>query len=162
MARTLAGYPNRTANSLFNTHQRHHILLHCSFLYKQNLSPESFFSGLLPDEPIRSNIAPILKVSTRNTFEMLKHLGGDCAGAIQILPIESPQNAESNQKTQPLSNDELFSILQNLPQRPLGMGIEGFHISGAGAHCKRKQSVVSSPVWLSLYPHHQTQYTRLS
>jgi serine/threonine-protein kinase HipA len=97
---------------------------------------ESFFSGLLPDEPIRSNIARILKVSPHNTFAMLKHLGGDCAGAIQILPIDSTENAESNQKTQPLSNDELFSILQNLPQRPLGIGIEGFRISGAGAQNK--------------------------
>ncbi len=121
-----------------------------------NVQTESFFSGLLPDEPIRSNIARILKVSPRNTFEMLKHLGGDCAGAIQILPIDSPQNAEFSQKTQVLSNDELFSILQNLPQRPLGIGIEGFRISGAGAQHKLVLSKENGQWCLPLYGYPST------
>lgn len=117
---------------------------------------ESFFSGLLPDEPIRSNIARILKISPRNTFEMLKHLGGDCAGAIQILPVELSKNAELNQRTQPLSNDELFSILQNLPQRPLGIGIEGFRISGAGAQNKLVLAKENNQWSLPLYDHPST------
>ena len=121
----------RKRQDLFSIHTRGTILSCPASLPIQtevftDVPNGSFFSGLLPDEPIRTNIARILKISPRNTFEMLKHLGGDCAGVIQILPIESSQNAESNQRTQPLSNDELFSILQNLPQRPLGIGIEGF------------------------------------
>lgn len=121
-----------------------------------DVQTESFFSGLLPDEPIRSNIARVLKVSPRNTFEMLKHLGGDCAGAIQILPLDLSQNTESIQGTQPLSNDELFSILQNLPQRPLGIGIEGFRISGAGAQNKLVLSKENNQWSLPLYGHPST------
>ena len=95
---------------------------------------ESFFSGLLPDEPVRTHIARILKISPHNTYGLLEQLGGDCAGAIRIVPNENEDTRTHTTKV--LTDAELFSILQNLPQRPLGIGISGVRISGAGAQDK--------------------------
>ncbi len=43
---------------------------------------EAFFSGLLPDEHLRKKLALYLKVSTENTFGLLKEIGAECAGAV--------------------------------------------------------------------------------
>jgi serine/threonine-protein kinase HipA len=115
---------------------------------------EAFFSGLLPDEPVRSNLARLLKVSPRNTFGLLQHLGGDCAGAIQVLPRQTAPNEE--QSLRRLSDDELYSILQKLPQRPLGIGIEGFRISGAGAQDKLVIAKIDGRWCLPLYGYPST------
>ena len=115
---------------------------------------EPFFSGLLPDEPVRSNLARLLKVSPRNTFGLLQHLGGDCAGAIQVLPKQNGSDEDPSLRT--LSDAELFSILQKLPQRPLGIGIEGFRISGAGAQDKLVLSKREGQWCLPLHGHPST------
>ncbi len=45
-----------------------------------------FFANLLPESAVRSLIARKLGVSEKNDFVLLKLLGGECAGAITILP----------------------------------------------------------------------------
>ena len=120
-------------------------------LQKAPFSPqqtEAFFSGLLPDEPIRSKISKILKISSRNTFGLLEKLGGDCAGAITILTSSELHTGERT--TKHLTSRELFSILQNLPQRPLGIGIEGVRISGAGAQAKLMVTKIGNAFHLPL------------
>lgn len=110
----------------------------------------SFFSGLLPDEPIRSTISRILKVSPQNTFALLEHLGGDCAGAITILPNDDFEETPS-QKKKDLSIEDLYQILKDLPQRPLGIGHNGVRVSGAGAQNKLMVVISEEGIGLPLF-----------
>ena len=45
-----------------------------------------FFGGLLPEEGQRDAAAQALGVSRGNDFALLDRLGGDVAGALQLLP----------------------------------------------------------------------------
>ena len=50
-----------------------------------------FFGGLLPEESQRDAVARVLGVSRANEFALLDRLGGDVAGALQLLsPGERP------------------------------------------------------------------------
>ncbi len=68
---------------------------------------QSWFANLLPEGEIRGNVAQKLGISQRNEFAMLKAIGGDCAGALRLLP-ESVSNV-SEGKLIPLPWDELES-----------------------------------------------------
>ena len=54
-----------------------------------------FFGGLLPEEGQRDAAAQALGVSRANDFALLDRLGGDVAGALQLLP---PSDAPSKQR----------------------------------------------------------------
>lgn len=45
-----------------------------------------FFSGLLPEAHMRTAIARQLGISEKNDFALLAAIGGECAGAVMILP----------------------------------------------------------------------------
>jgi len=96
---------------------------------------ESFLSGLLPDDIIRTRLGRILKIPRENTFALLKAIGGDCAGAIAFYPEGSGPTA-SEPRYRKLSDVEAGTILDNLEKRPLDVGEDGFRISGAGAQDK--------------------------
>jgi len=97
-----------------------------------------FFENLLPESAIRRNLARQYRVGVSNVFELLRHLGGDCAGAITIVaPEDGPARAPDYL---PLSNDELERLLLDLPDRPLAAGQDGVRLSLAGAQDKL-------PVW---------------
>jgi len=50
-----------------------------------------FFSNLLPEQEIKRVIAQRLRISPENDFAMFNRIGGDCAGAVSVLPAgESP------------------------------------------------------------------------
>ena len=46
----------------------------------------AFFAGLLPEEEPRRQVAKILGISAANDFAMLAGIGGECAGAVSLLP----------------------------------------------------------------------------
>lgn len=48
----------------------------------------SYFTNLLPEGGLRELICNRLKISTENDYELLKRIGGDCAGALRILREE--------------------------------------------------------------------------
>lgn len=54
-----------------------------------------YFSNLLPEGNVREQICKTLKISPNNDFELLKAIGGDCAGALTIS--ESDIEADSEQ-----------------------------------------------------------------
>ena len=110
----------------------------------------SFFSNLLPDESVRVRIAEILGVSRENIFGLLKEIGEDCAGAVALFsPERKPISITEPIFTQ-LSEDEAHNVLSNLADRPLNVGAEDFHISGAGAQDKLVASVQKGTVYLPL------------
>jgi len=95
-----------------------------------------FFAGLLPEAEPRERIAAILGISETNDFAMLERIGGECAGAVSLLPEDMPQPPPGNRKLRWLDDGELAAIIEELPQRPLMAGEAGLRLSLAGAQIK--------------------------
>ncbi len=95
-----------------------------------------FFAGILPEKGPRERIADILGISRTNDFAMLERIGGECAGAVSLLPEgiapTNPKNARHRELTEP----ELQQLIAELPDRPLMAGAEGLRLSLAGAQDK--------------------------
>ena len=96
-----------------------------------------FFGGLLPEEGQRDAAAQALGVSRANDFALLDRLGGDVAGALQLLPQgEMPTTANHTQLPIPFDDAGLIRVLDALPLRPLLAGEMGLRLSLAGAQSK--------------------------
>jgi serine/threonine-protein kinase HipA len=96
-----------------------------------------FFAGLLPEENQRDAAAQALGVSRANDFALLDRLGGDVAGALQLLPPgETPNVPALDQRPTPLDDAGLIRVLDALPARPLLAGEDGLRLSLAGAQSK--------------------------
>ncbi len=110
-----------------------------------------FFGGLLPEERQRDAAARALGVSRGNDFALLSRLGGDVAGAIQLLPPgELPATPAAEEQPAPLDEAGLIRVLDVLPARPLLAGEEGLRLSLAGAQPKLPVVLVDGAVALSL------------
>lgn len=110
-----------------------------------------FFAGLLPEESQRDAAARALGVSRGNDFALLSRLGGDVAGALQLLPPgELPAAPASGEQPAPLDEAGLIGVLDLLPARPLLAGEEGLRLSLAGAQSKLPVVLVDGAVALPL------------
>jgi serine/threonine-protein kinase HipA len=96
----------------------------------------AFFAGILPEEDPRKRIAAILGVSERNDFALLEQIGGECAGAVSLLPEGVAPPAAGETRLRELSDGELQKIVTELPDRPLLAGEDGLRLSLAGAQDK--------------------------
>lgn len=94
-----------------------------------------FFGGLLPEEGNRQIVARNLGITSRNDFAMLREIGGECAGAVSLLPVGSSPVPVSN-AYEAISEAELIGILYQLPKRPLLAGRTEIRLSLAGAQNK--------------------------
>ncbi len=97
---------------------------------------KSFFANLLPESAVRDIVARLLGVSEKNDFMLLKLLGGECAGAITILPESMPPEPSDQYTYRRLSKEQLADLIKNIPKRPLLAGEDGIRISLAGAQDK--------------------------
>lgn len=109
-----------------------------------------FFAGILPDEGPRQQIADVLGISERNDFAMLERIGGECAGAVSLLPEDSPPPIVGEMRVRELGEKELADIVAELPRRPLLAGREGLRLSLAGAQSKLPVLVRDAAVALPL------------
>jgi serine/threonine-protein kinase HipA len=108
-----------------------------------------FFGGLLPEESQRDAAAQALGVSRANDFALLDRLGGDVAGALQLLPPgEGPAPLAPDQHPTRLDDAGLIRVLDALPVRPLLAGEEGRRLSLAGAQSKVPVVLVDGAVAL--------------
>ena len=110
----------------------------------------AFFSNLLPDESVRVRLAQYLGISPGNIFALLKRIGEDCAGAVALVPAEREARAHADAEFKVLSEAEAHAVLAALPERPLNVGAEDFHISGAGAQDKLVACVQNGHIVLPL------------
>lgn len=93
------------------------------------------FGGMLPEGEVRVRLAKALGVSERNDFSLLAEIGGECAGAVSLWPVDAPVRGSKTVKRAELSPMKLESLLTQLPIRPLLVG-EGVRLSLAGAQNK--------------------------
>lgn len=49
----------------------------------------NWFGNLLPEGPVREAIAARLRIPLRDDFELLAAIGGECAGAVSLLPPDA-------------------------------------------------------------------------
>lgn len=112
-----------------------------------------FFGGLLPEESQRLVAAQALGVSPANDFALLDRLGGDVAGALQLLPEDQEPIAAgpiTDQHQAPLDEAGIVRILDALPTRPLLAGQEGLRLSLAGAQSKVPVVLINGQIALPL------------
>lgn len=109
---------------------------------------EAFFGGLLPEEGVRERAARYLGVTSRNDFAMLEQIGGECAGAVALVPEgERPAGEGGGAAPVALGPEQLAKLLDDLPRRPLMVGGE-VRLSLAGAQDKLAVSLVDDQVAL--------------
>ena len=108
-----------------------------------------FFANILPEQNIRRTIARRLGISEKNDFALLEALGGECAGAISVLP-EGMTPEKLSQSYVLLDDAALESLVNELPRRPLLAGEEGIRLSLAGAQDKLPVKYESGQISLPL------------
>lgn len=97
---------------------------------------QAWFGGLLPEGDVKESLARSLGTSSSNQFRILGEIGGDCAGAVELVP-ETIAQIPRDTKPRALSADELDRVVRELPRRPLGADPEaGIRMSLAGAQPK--------------------------
>lgn len=93
-----------------------------------------FFANLLPEGSTRALITRKLGISESNDFKLLEALGGECAGALSILPPGRKANAQGGYA--PLSREDLDRMIERMPENPLLMARDDLRLSLAGAQQK--------------------------
>lgn len=116
--------------------------------FKRN-SCRPFFAGLLPEEESRRLVAKAFGVSARNDFALLSKIGGECAGAVSMIPRGEPLRI-AERKYEALSLEQLEGKFQSLPSRPLLAGEKGMRLSLAGAQGKLAVMIKDGRYHLSL------------
>ena len=93
-----------------------------------------FFANLLPESELRRMVARRLGLSEKNDFALLEAVGGECAGAVSLLPGETEPTGEGSYRA--LDDNALNSLIDELPRRPMLAGEDGIRLSLAGAQNK--------------------------
>lgn len=94
----------------------------------------AFFSNLLPESTIREKLAKKFRLAEKDSYSLLKIVGGECAGAISILPSETKY--EKDGEYEEIPSDSLSDLLNDMSKRPLLAGDKGVRLSLAGAQDK--------------------------
>ncbi|HKI66605.1 MAG TPA: type II toxin-antitoxin system HipA family toxin [Solirubrobacterales bacterium] len=99
-----------------------------------------FFAGLIPEGQFLKAVARALGVSAGNPFSVLEEIGGECAGAVSLVPQETEPPFDRSPPPHWLDETELSQLLKDLPMRPLLIGSDGeeevLRLSLAGAQNK--------------------------
>jgi serine/threonine-protein kinase HipA len=107
-----------------------------------------FFANLLPEGNQRPLIARRLGISESNDYALLAAIGGECAGAVSLWPPGETPNMGGSYE--PLTQERLQTIIQDLPSRPLLAGEEGVRLSLAGVQSKLPVYVEGGNFYLPL------------
>lgn len=111
-------------------------------LRQETFSPADsrpFFEALLPEGAVREQIASQVKLATSDSFGLLAELGRDCAGALQIVDTKRMSDAPS---VLWLDENELDTLVEDLPRHPLGIQREDEHLRLSLAGVQHKAVLV--------------------
>ena len=92
-----------------------------------------FFTNLLPEGGFRERIVRDLKISDTD-FNLLRTIGGECAGALSILPEQQGPSAEHSYR--PINDEELTDLVSQRGQPYSWSGDKRPRFSLAGAQNK--------------------------
>lgn len=106
-----------------------------------------FFSNLLPEAGVRQALARRLRISEQNDFDLLREIGGECAGAVSVLP--QGRSPEVSPGYREIDEEELHRIVKELPRRPFLVGERGLRLSLAGAQSKLPVYLEGNRVFLA-------------
>lgn len=93
-----------------------------------------FFCNLLPEEELKKRLSKQYGISEENYFGLLEKIGGECAGALSILPKNFSSSQESSYEE--LSHQQLNSMIDNRANIPFIMSHQSSRMSLAGAQDK--------------------------
>ena len=99
-----------------------------------NDTARPFFSNLLPEGEVRSLVAKIKQISEHNDFKLLEAIGGECAGAVSIVPEHTSLSTESDYIA--ISEQEVEDIIKENAIRPVLILKDELRLSLAGAQNK--------------------------
>ncbi|MFI6827810.1 type II toxin-antitoxin system HipA family toxin [Kribbella sp. NPDC050241] len=129
-----------------------------------NKPARAFVSGLLPDsEAALQRLGRKYGVSPNNPFALLRHIGRDAAGAVQILPEDVASHDAANRQgdIEWLSDDALDKTLAELAQSPdawdPGRNTGRWSLAGA----QSKVALFRSPEGRWGVPHDSTPTTHI-
>ena len=114
---------------------------------------EAYFAGLLPESSrARQAIALQFNANPNSTYSLLQAIGSDCAGAISFVDpsIPAAQDDFVIIQARPLSSAELAQHIEELPEKPLFLGVDGLRLSLAGVQEKAAICVVQGKICLPL------------
>ena len=104
----------------------------------KNRVVSAWLEGLLPDNlAVRAEWGRRFQVSARNPFSLLRHVGRDAAGAVQVLPVDvdPPDAAHRTGELRPLAEAEVSAMLVALTVRDdgweVGAGSGRWSLAGA-------------------------------
>lgn len=92
-----------------------------------------FFANLLPEGGVREQIVRDLKISNTD-FDLLRAIGGECAGALSILTVE--QQPSTEYRYHPITDEELSNLVARRGQVYTWSTKERPRLSLAGAQDK--------------------------
>lgn len=110
----------------------------------------NFFVNLLPDNPnVVAAIANRLELRSTDVFDVLRAIGADCAGALELLPDKRPHSSEDRQTYRSMTDSEIEELLGQLNVLPLGMSEhDDFRLSIAGAQQKTALTKLPDIGWV--------------
>lgn len=73
----------------------------------------NYFDGLLPEGQVRSHLASANGLATPDALGLLRVLGSDCAGAVQILPEGALPDGPD--EAIPMTDKEVINVVEALP-----------------------------------------------
>ena len=76
----------------------------------------------LPEGEPRRTIARDLRLRTEDTYGLILALGRDCAGTVVMQPADEPAPPTTTRTAEPLSQEAIAELVENLRSAPLGTG----------------------------------------
>jgi len=74
-----------------------------------------FFDNLLPDNPdIRNRIRDRFQIQSTRAFDLLEEIGRDCAGAVQLLPLDREPVGWNTINAQPMTTADVARTLREV------------------------------------------------
>ena len=91
-----------------------------------------WFEGLLPEGEQRERIARQAPAASMSTYSMLRAIGAECAGAVEVRVPGEPRRAGK----EPASTEEIEHYVRRMDRFPLRSGERRLTLSLAGAQAK--------------------------
>ena len=110
----------------------------------------SYFTNLLPEGKILNVLSRKLQIPVSNQFELLRAIGGDCAGAVSLFTDGALPQKPAMYSYKTLTDDHLIKIIKELPENPFMADEAGIRLSLAGAQEKLPVSLKDNKIRISM------------